>query len=60
MKWLKFISVGLYVISAFKESVKDDGKISLKDIIVVGVEAARRAGFEVENINWRIINTVIK
>ena len=54
MNWLKFISVGLFVMKAFKASVKYNGVITVEDILFIGTEAAKKAGFPVEDIKWEV------
>jgi hypothetical protein len=56
MKWFKFIPVGLFVVSAFMEAVQEDGKISVKEILDIGIEAAKRAGYDVADIKWELFD----
>lgn len=56
MKWFKFIPVGLFVVSAFTDAVSEDGKISVKEILYIGIEAARKGGYDVADMKFELFD----
>jgi len=53
-QWFKGITVGLFVIGEFMDAVKDDGSISVKSILEIGIEAAKKAGYNISDMEWEI------
>ena len=53
-KWFKAITVGLFVVGEFMEAVRSDGSISVKSILSIGIEAAKKAGYPIADVKWQI------
>ena len=52
---IKGIQVGMYVIQQFIKFTRPDGSLSVKDILDIGVQAAIKAGYPPEEVEWTIL-----
>ena len=55
MKWLKAIGLGLRVMNEFMDAA-EDGKISVREILYIGIEAAESAGYAIEDVEWELFD----
>lgn len=53
MKWLKIIPIGLLIIRWMRDSVQD-GKITLDELIALGIALASALGFKIKT-DWEVL-----